>query len=113
MAEHRGNVTDVCGAVGVGRTQFYNWKKQDEVFAIAVDNIEDMNIDYVESKLLENIDKNDTIAILFYLKTKGKKRGYIERQEIGLSGNLLTTPKLTDEQFEQLLKHARENRPGQ
>lgn len=39
-------------------------------------------IDLAESKLIENIQANDNTAILFYLKTKGKKRGYVERTEI-------------------------------
>ena len=39
-------------------------------------------IDLAESKLIENIQANDNTAILFYLKTKGKKRGYVERSEI-------------------------------
>lgn len=45
-------------------------------------------IDLAESKLIENIQANDNTAILFYLKTKGKKRGYIERNETEISGNL-------------------------
>jgi hypothetical protein len=37
--------------------------------------------DLAESKLMENIKNNDTTSIIFRLKTKGKNRGYIERQE--------------------------------
>ena len=39
-------------------------------------------VDLVESKLIENIKENDNTSIIFFLKTKGKKRGYIEKQEI-------------------------------
>lgn len=39
-------------------------------------------IDLAESKLIENIGDNDNTAIIFYLKTKGKKRGYVERSEV-------------------------------
>ena len=46
-----------------------------------VDDENQTLIDFTESKLLENIQNNDTTSILFYLKTKGKNRGYVERTE--------------------------------
>ena len=36
----------------------------------------------MESKLFENIKDGKTAEMIFYLKSKGKKRGYVERQEI-------------------------------
>ena len=45
-------------------------------------------LDIAESKLVENIQRNDVPSIFFVLKCLGKKRGYIERQEIsGADGN--------------------------
>lgn len=100
-----GIVSTACKAAGVGRTQFYTWVKEDADFKKQVDEIEGVALDYVESKLFEKIDgvyinqghdneneearvykvpPSDT-AIIFYLKTKGKKRGYVERQEIAIS----------------------------
>jgi len=54
-------------------------------------------IDLAESKLIENISANDNTAIIFYLKTKGKKRGYIERSEVQNEVNV-TISELTPEQ---------------
>jgi len=79
---NRGNVSATCAALGIGRTQFYNWKKGDVEFAEAIDNVKDFCIDHVESKLMDAIDEGDITAIIFYLKTIGKNRGYVERQEI-------------------------------
>jgi predicted DNA-binding transcriptional regulator AlpA len=77
-----GVVSTACKTVGVGRTTFYGWLKDDPEFAQQVDDIQNIALDFVESKLFENIKQGKTSEMIFYLKTKGKKRGYIERQEI-------------------------------
>jgi len=77
-----GVVTTACKLVGIGRTTFYQWLKEDQEFAEKVTDIENIALDFVESKLFENVKDGNTSEIIFYLKTKGKKRGYIERQEI-------------------------------
>lgn len=77
-----GVVTSACKAVGIGRTQFYNWLKDDIDFARQVNDIQNIALDFAESQLHKQIKEGNTTATIFYLKTKGKKRGYIERQEI-------------------------------
>lgn len=79
---NKGNVSIACAAAGIGRTQFYQWKKEDPDFSHTVDNVSDFCIDHVEHQLHKNIDAGDTTAMIFYLKTIGKKRGYIERSEV-------------------------------
>ena len=76
-----GVVTTACKQVGVGRTQFYEWLK-DPSFKAEVDSIQDIALDFAESQLHKQIQGGNTAATIFYLKTKGKKRGYVERQEI-------------------------------
>lgn len=77
-----GIVTTACKSVGIGRTQFYNWLKEDKEFANKVSDIENVALDFAESQLHKQISNDSTSATIFYLKTKGKKRGYVERQEI-------------------------------
>lgn len=76
-----GVVTTACKLVGVGRTQFYHWLKEDEEFAKAVKDIENIALDFAESQLHAQIKGGNTAATIFYLKTKGKNRGYVERTE--------------------------------
>ena len=48
----------------------------------AVEEAKEKMLDFAEGKLYEKIKEGDNTAIIFYLKTQGKKRGYIERQEV-------------------------------
>ena len=77
-----GVVTTACKNVGIGRTQFYYWLKDDKEFAKAVKDIENIALDFAESQLHQQIQGGNTSATIFYLKTKGRNRGYVERQEI-------------------------------
>jgi hypothetical protein len=86
LEQSLGVVTSACKKVGIGRTTFYDWMRSDEEFAKQVKDIEDIAIDFAESQLHKQIKGGNTSATIFYLKTKGKNRGYVERQEI--SGDL-------------------------
>ncbi len=77
-----GNVSKTCEAIGIGRTTFYNWYKLREDFAQEIDNIKEAVIDSVEDKLFEKIQAGDVTAIIFFLKTKAKHRGYTEKYEV-------------------------------
>ena len=49
-------------------------------------------IDVAESKLLNLIEKDDRAAIIFYLKTQGRVRGYVERvEQTGTNGGPIKT----------------------
>ena len=81
-----GVVTAACKAVGIGRTTHYLWMQDDEEYKKAVEELGDVAIDFAESQLHKQIKDGNSTATIFYLKTKGKKRGYVERQEIEATG---------------------------
>lgn len=81
LQESRGIIVTACDAVGISRETYRNWKNKDPEFRQRAEDIEETQIDKVESKLLEAIEKGDLTAIIFYLKTKGKKRGYSEKAQ--------------------------------
>lgn len=82
-----GVVTTACKNVGVGRTTFYQWLQDDKEFARQVNDIQNIALDFAESQLHKQISEGSTVATIFYLKTKGKNRGYVERQEVtGIDG---------------------------
>lgn len=81
LEQSLGVVTSACKKVGIGRTTFYKYLKEDEEFKKQVDDISDIALDFAESQLHKQISDGNTTATIFYLKTKGKNRGYIERTE--------------------------------
>lgn len=91
LKRHNGLVSPACSDARISRNQYYLYLKQDEEFKQAVDNINESVTDIVESKLLEKIQEGDTKCILFYMKYKGKKRGYTESVDITSNGETLNT----------------------
>ena len=77
-----GIVSTSCAVADVSRATLYRWLKEDEDYKAYVQNIHEAAIDFVESKLYEKIKDKDTASIIFYLKSKAKHRGYVERQQI-------------------------------
>ena len=82
LEQNLGVVTLSCRKANIPRSTFYKWINEDEEFAKQVNDIENIALDFAESELFKQISNSSTAATIFYLKTKGKKRGYIERQEI-------------------------------
>ena len=77
-----GVVTTACRQVGINRTTYYKYLKEDQEFAKQVKDIENIALDFAESQLHKQISEGNTTATIFLLKTKGKSRGYVERSEI-------------------------------
>tara|TARA_R100000306_G_C4309478_1_gene109384 strand:- start:222 stop:599 length:378 start_codon:yes stop_codon:yes gene_type:complete len=82
LKKNNGNISEACQSANIGRQTYYDWTEKDEAFKQDADDAQESLIDLAESKLMENIEDNDNTSIIFFLKTKGKKRGYIEKQEI-------------------------------
>ena len=77
-----GIVSTAAKMVGIDRSTHYAWLKSDEEYKSAVNSIQDGVLDFAESHLYKLVKEGNPAATIFFLKTKGKKRGYIERQEI-------------------------------
>jgi hypothetical protein len=85
-----GVVTSACKSVGLNRSTYYDYYNSDPEFKKSVDELSNIALDFAESNLHKQIKDGNTSATIFYLKTKGKRRGYVERQEItGIEGTKL------------------------
>jgi len=77
-----GVVTPACKAVGISRETHYRWMREDDDYKEAVESLDNLAIDFAETHLHKQIKNGTPASTIFYLKTKGKKRGYVEKQEM-------------------------------
>lgn len=76
LKECKGLIYLACSMANVGRTTVFLWRKEDANFEEAIKQVQEMVIDVVEHKLLSKIDDGDTDAMKFFLRSRGKDRGY-------------------------------------
>lgn len=80
-----GIVSTACEKANIGRATHYRWLQEDPEYREAVRMVEERTIDFAESHLHALIKDKNPQAVIFYMKTKGKTRGYVERQEIQMT----------------------------
>lgn len=99
------NISATCKSLNIDRQTFYNRRKKSKELDDILTEIEESLIDFAESKLMSAIGDDNLTAIIFFLKTKGRKRGYVESKEIdaNLTGDVDLKP-LTKEELEILKK---------
>ena len=82
LEKAHGVVTQACQKAKVSRAQFYRYWNSDENFKKQCDDIQESAVDFVESQLFKQIEGGNITGQIFYLKTKGKHRGYVEKTQI-------------------------------
>lgn len=70
------NVSRTCEALKVPRQTFEFWKRHDKKFMEMLQESEARQVDYVESKLMSQIEKGNIRAIKYFLSTRGRKYGW-------------------------------------
>jgi hypothetical protein len=80
-----GIVTTAAKMAGIDKATHYRWYEADKDYAKKVDQIAETVLDFAESQLHQQIKDKDTAATIFFLKCKGKHRGYVEKTEFGFT----------------------------
>ena len=106
--------TGACQSEGVGISEAYTWRKEDEGFDRRIQDARvfatENALDLCESKAMKKISEEDRKTILFFLERKGKHRGYAARTELtGNAGKGLIRPisgdePMTEEEMLQLVR---------
>ena len=111
-----GILSDIAANFAVDRATVYNWCEEDPEFKQALEDSRERFIDLAESNLRKlvagvpaiekdengnnrfvgRIERPSETSIIFTLKTRGKKRGYVERQEVEADVNMKGSIKIRD-----------------
>ena len=73
--------------LGCTRQTINNYARIYPTVKLAIANAREDILDLAESKLFTAINSGEAWAICFFLKTKGKVRGYVERTESDITTN--------------------------
>jgi hypothetical protein len=108
----QGNLSETAKALKVNRRSIYNWINSSKNYKDAYADHSESLIDFAESQLMKSIKKGSDTATIFFLKTKGKGRGYVEKSEIDhtTQGESLNKAleKLTDQELEAKILQLRD-----
>lgn len=79
-----------CQAVGIEREDYNYWLTNEKYkeFQSKIYGINESFLDIAEAKLISSIKNGHQENVRFYLKTKGKERGYIEEVNPGANINI-------------------------
>lgn len=82
LKKNLGIITKSCQQVDIERQTHYRWLREDPEYKKEYEEIADIALDYAEGQLFKQIEEGEVTSTIFYLKCKGKSRGYIERTEV-------------------------------
>lgn len=77
-----GNIAAIARHFKVTRQTIYNRIKESVTLQDAIQDAREATLDDAESELNKQWKSGNTTALIFFLKTQGKSRGYTERQEL-------------------------------
>lgn len=90
ITDAKGMLSAAARKLGCDYSTLWNYSKRFPAVQESIDNQREAVTDMAELKLFKAINAGEAWAVCFYLKTQGKKRGYVERHEhTGKDGNPL------------------------
>ena len=100
-----GVITPAAQMIGVKRSTIYRWREMYPEFDQACKDVTEVAVDYVETTLYKLIDGGAEASTIFYLKTKGKHRGYVEKQQLDVNAEVKgVTINVTSQESAQVLQ---------
>jgi len=96
LREKHGNLSAAARYLGCSRNTIARYIENYPTVKAVYDEERETLIDFAENQLFQQVKDGNITAIIFTLKTIGKSRGYVERQEVtGADGKPMET-KITE-----------------
>lgn len=106
-----GRIYVSCKAANINPSTYYDWLSKSDKFRQEVELAKEELKDFVEGKIIGHINSEENRIsadmVKFYAKTKMKDRGYVEKQEVELSGKIAIVV-FTDEEIAAEVKRLTE-----
>lgn len=98
------NISKTCRDLSIGRKQYYKWMEKESFKEKLKESVERKK-DLIEDKLFDEAMNGNITALIFLAKTQMKERGYVEKQELEIGGDLtLLSKEERVAEIERLLK---------
>jgi hypothetical protein len=107
LRKSRGMVHKAADLLGCHHQTIYNYRDKYPAIKEAIEHERGLLLDLAESGLYDAVKKKSPWAIAFTLKTIGKERGYVEKQEVVFVKPDKPVSDMTDEElaeYERSLK---------
>ena len=109
LRDNMGFLSQAAKKLGCCYHTVYKYIQNNDRLKQVQHEVKEKQIDFAESKLLEQIRDGNLGAIIFYLKCQAKHRGYVERTEsmqhhtgeLGI-GALVVPSEMTPEEWEKV-----------
>lgn len=88
IEEAKGILAEAARILGCTRRTVHNYVNRYPTVRTVYEDETEKSVDFAEGKLMDLIRAKNVSAIIFFLKTKAKHRGYVERQEIAHDGKI-------------------------
>jgi len=82
IREKHGNLSAAARYLGCSRNTIARYIENYPTVKAVYDEERETLIDFAENQLFQQVKDGNITAIIFTLKTIGKSRGYVERQEV-------------------------------
>ena len=82
LTKREGRVAIAAEDLGCSAQTIYNYGKRYPSIAAFIEHKNEKRLDMAENALWELVMAGNLGAVIFYLKTQGKRRGYTERTEL-------------------------------